>query len=118
MALDMARCEWAQVEAFDAPEKSPLTADDLLGKDPAATRLKLQPGITLLGFSIRWSIVCYWPWKKRDYAGEVSNATDSGILLNARCRSATAGLSVNAVAYRCWIIPVFITQLDPSPLRS
>ncbi len=48
MALDMARFEWAQVEAFDGPGLPPLTPDDLLGKDPSKLRVGLQPYMTLL----------------------------------------------------------------------
>lgn len=48
MCLDMARFEWAQVVAFDAEAKPPLTVDDLLGRDPATLRLGLQPHLTLL----------------------------------------------------------------------
>jgi len=48
MALDVARSEWAQVVAFDGAARPPLTPDDLVGRDPAQTRLTLQPYITLL----------------------------------------------------------------------
>lgn len=47
-AIDMARLEWAHIEAFDSASKTPITADDLLGCDPAAIHLRLQPYITLL----------------------------------------------------------------------
>jgi hypothetical protein len=48
LALDMARLEWAHIEAFDNEAKPPLEADALLGMDPARIRLQLQPHITLL----------------------------------------------------------------------
>jgi hypothetical protein len=48
MCIDMARFEWAQVVAFDSEARPPLTVDDLLGRDPAALRLGLQPHLTLL----------------------------------------------------------------------
>jgi hypothetical protein len=48
LALDMARLEWAQIEAFDNEAKPPLTIDSLLEIDPARTRLQLQPHLTLL----------------------------------------------------------------------
>jgi hypothetical protein len=48
MALDMARFEWAQVEAFDGPALPPLTPDYLLGASPAKLRLALQPYLALL----------------------------------------------------------------------
>jgi hypothetical protein len=48
LAMDMARFEWAQVEAFDGKSLPPLTVDDLLGKNPASVRLMLQPYINVL----------------------------------------------------------------------
>lgn len=47
-ALDMARLEWAHIEAFDNEAKPPLELDSLLGADPAQIRLQLQPHLTLL----------------------------------------------------------------------
>ena len=48
LALDMARLEWAHVEAFDAEAKPFLTADDLLGLDASNLQLTLQPYLSLL----------------------------------------------------------------------
>jgi hypothetical protein len=48
LALDMARLEWAQIEAFDNEVKPPLTKDSLREIDPARTRLQLQPHLSLL----------------------------------------------------------------------
>jgi hypothetical protein len=48
LALDMARLEWAQIEAFDNEAKPPLTVDSLLEIDPERTLLHLQPHLTLL----------------------------------------------------------------------
>jgi hypothetical protein len=47
-ALDMARLEWAQIEAFDNEAKPPLERDSLLGVDPGQIRLQLRPHLTLL----------------------------------------------------------------------
>jgi hypothetical protein len=47
-ALDMARLEWAHIEAFDNEVKPPLDVDSLLDSDPAQIRLQLQPHLTLL----------------------------------------------------------------------
>jgi hypothetical protein len=47
-ALDMARLEWAHVEAFDNEARPPLEMDSLLGVDPAQICLRLQPHLTLL----------------------------------------------------------------------
>jgi hypothetical protein len=48
LVLDMARLEWAHIEAFDNEAKPPLQPDALLRPDAAQIRLKLQPHITLL----------------------------------------------------------------------
>jgi hypothetical protein len=47
LALDMARLEWAHVEAFDGPAEKLLGPEDLLELDPRVT-FRLQPYITLL----------------------------------------------------------------------
>jgi len=48
LALDMARLEWAHIEAFDNAAGTPITADDLLDANPQTLRLQLQPYLTLL----------------------------------------------------------------------
>jgi hypothetical protein len=48
LALDMARLEWAQIEAFDNEAKPPLTKEALSEIAPARTPLQLQPHLTLL----------------------------------------------------------------------
>jgi len=48
LALDIARLEWAHIEAFDNEARPPLEMNSLAGKDPARIRLRLQPHITLL----------------------------------------------------------------------
>ncbi len=47
-ALDMARLEWAHIEAFDNPARPTLEMDSLLGADPARVYLQLQPHLALL----------------------------------------------------------------------
>jgi hypothetical protein len=48
LALDMARLEWAHIEAFDNAARPPLEIRSLAGRDPARLRLRLQPHLTLL----------------------------------------------------------------------
>ncbi len=48
LAVDMARLEWAHIEAFDNAAKAPAALDDLLGLSAAQIHLRLQPHITLL----------------------------------------------------------------------
>jgi hypothetical protein len=46
--MDMARLEWAHIEAFDNEAMPPLEMDSLLGADPSKIHLRLQPHLTLL----------------------------------------------------------------------
>ena len=48
LALDMVRFEWAQVVAFDALSKPPITTDEILDTPPGKLRLELQPYVSLL----------------------------------------------------------------------
>jgi hypothetical protein len=48
LALDVARLEWAHLEAFDNEARPSLTAEDLAVFDAAKSRLRLQPHLTLL----------------------------------------------------------------------
>jgi hypothetical protein len=48
LARDLARLEWAHIEAFDNEAKTPLALADLQGRDAAHIHLRLQPHITLL----------------------------------------------------------------------
>jgi hypothetical protein len=48
LAVDMARLEWADIEAFDGKRELSLKPDDLAGANPAKLRLRLQPYVSLL----------------------------------------------------------------------
>lgn len=50
LALDVARIEWAFVEAFDSAERAPLTLDQITTLD-AGSRLTLQPHLQLIALS-------------------------------------------------------------------
>lgn len=50
LALDMARLEWAHVEAFDGPAAQALGPEDLLELSPETT-FRLQPHVTLLALA-------------------------------------------------------------------
>ena len=87
MALDVARFEWAQVVAFDAAAKPPLKPEDLVGRDPAQTRLTFQPYITLLksDYAIDRLAIAV---KKQVARSEASNATDGMVHASRRRRTA------------------------------
>ncbi len=48
LAVDMARLEWADIEAFDGKREPSLKPEDLAGVNPAKLRLRLQPYVSLL----------------------------------------------------------------------
>ena len=48
LAVDMARLEWADIEAFDGKREPSLKPEELAGANPAKLRLRLQPYISLL----------------------------------------------------------------------
>ena len=50
LAIDLARIEWAFVEAFDNGERTPLTLDQIVTLD-ADSRLALQPHVQLMALS-------------------------------------------------------------------
>jgi hypothetical protein len=54
LALDMARFEWAQIEAFDGPMDSPLQPRDIGDANPARLRLRLQPYVSVL--ALRYAV--------------------------------------------------------------
>lgn len=50
LALDIARLEWADIEAFDGKSSPALRREDLASADPARLKLTLQPYVRLLRF--------------------------------------------------------------------
>jgi putative DNA-binding protein len=50
-AIDLARFEWAQIEAFDGPRLKPLSRRNLAKADPENLRVRLQPHLTVLRLS-------------------------------------------------------------------
>jgi len=50
LALEVARLEWADIDAFDAKAESPLRQEDLPSAGAAKLKLNLQPYIRLLSF--------------------------------------------------------------------
>jgi hypothetical protein len=75
-ALDMARLEWAHVEAFDNEARPPLEMDSLLGADPAKIRLQLQPHLTLLQLRYELDDFLIQAKKGEELRGQASNAME------------------------------------------
>jgi Putative DNA-binding domain len=85
LAIDMARFEWAQVEAFDGPARPPVTVDDLLGNNPQKIRLALQPYLSLL--RLRYPLDDYVIRLKKDgLRGEASNAVEETLSENKKAK--------------------------------
>ena len=76
LALDMARFEWAQVEAFDNESRPVLTEDDVHGRDPATLRLTLQPYVILLKLDYPVDDFLIAVKRGGSLRGEASNAVE------------------------------------------
>ncbi|HEX3800149.1 MAG TPA: putative DNA-binding domain-containing protein [Verrucomicrobiae bacterium] len=76
LARDIARLEWAHIEAFDGEAKTPLTLEDLQGRDAAKLRLHLQPHLTLLelGYPLDEFLIALR--ENTRLRGEASNAVE------------------------------------------
>jgi len=75
-ALDMARLEWAHIEAFDNEARPPLNTDSLLGGNPATIRLQLQPHLTLLKMRHELDEFLIKAKKDEGLRSEASNAAE------------------------------------------
>lgn len=75
--LDMARLEWAHIEAFDSTAEPVLTTDMLLECDPGELRLVLQPYVTLLELGCAADKFLLDAQRERDSRGETSNAVEA-----------------------------------------
>ena len=75
-ALDMARLEWAHIEAFDNETRPPLEVDSLLGADPANIYLQLQPHVTLLHLGYELDGLLIEIKREERLRNDASNAVD------------------------------------------
>lgn len=74
LVLDLARLEWAHIEAFDNAAEPPVTADALLDANPAELRLRLQPHLTLLHLAYPLDEFLIALRRVEDSRAEASNA--------------------------------------------
>jgi hypothetical protein len=75
-ALDMARLEWAHIEAFDNEARPPLEMDSLLDAAPAQICLQLQPHLTLLRLGYELDEFLIKAKQNEGLRGEASNAME------------------------------------------
>lgn len=76
LALDMAKLQWAHIEAFDKEAKLPLQIDDLLDANPAKIHLQLQPHLTLLKLNYEIDDFLIELKKNSGLRSEASNAME------------------------------------------
>lgn len=73
-AMNMARLEWAHIEAFDNEALPPLDTDTLLDADPARIRLRLQPHVNILQLRFELDQFLIKARKNEKFHEEASNA--------------------------------------------
>lgn len=109
LALDMARLEWAHIEAFDNAAEPVLTSADLMGADPGKLRLKLQPYLTLLRIDHALDDFLIKVRRRKGLRGEASNAVprerlSTSAMTAIQIRTASIHLAVhryqNSVFYK------------------
>jgi hypothetical protein len=117
LALDMARLEWAHIEAFDNKAKSPMRTDDLLDADPAKIRLQLQPHLTLLKLENEVDDFLIELKKNSGLRSEASNAMEQNhrrkktrFARNLKCKT-------NFLAVHRYQDSVYYKQLEPGQFR-
>jgi hypothetical protein len=76
LALDLARLEWAHIEAFDNEARPSLKTEDLAGLDAGKIRLKFQPHLTLLKLENEVDDFLIEMKKKSGPRSEASNAME------------------------------------------
>lgn len=111
-ALDMARLEWAHVEAFDNEAKPTLGADSLLDADPDKVRLELQPHLSLLKLRYELDHFLIKVKENEGMRAEASNAVEMRArrrkLLKTHLRRQTLHLAVHRHDYM-----VYYKRLEP-----
>ena len=98
LAVDVARLEWAYVEAFDAVRREPLTPDELAGIGPE-TRFALQPHVRLLALRYPLDELVLAVHKATPESDVVSNAVqeraESALVMLPRMRPQRVYLAVH-----------------------
>jgi hypothetical protein len=113
LALDLARLEWAHVEAFDNAAERPMKVGDLSGLDAAKIRLRLQPHLTLLKLENDVADFLIGIKKQAGLRSEASNAMEQN-RHHSRVRT-VRGLKrrVNFLAVHRYQDSVYYKPLEP-----
>lgn len=114
VARDMARFEWAQVEAFDEAARPPIRVDDLLGQDPTTLQLDLQPHVRLLEMDFPLDdYVLAVKKAKTALRSEASNAVETDRPEKATRRVPPPRKSKTFLAVHRFDNALFYRRLDP-----
>jgi hypothetical protein len=116
-ALDMARLEWAHIEAFDNEAKPRLQVDSLLGADPAALYLKLQPHLTLLRLGCELDEFLVRLKRNQGLRNEASNAIQPGRAGARRSRARHMRSKPTFLAVHRHDETVYYKRLKPAQFR-
>jgi hypothetical protein len=114
LVVDMARLEWADIEAFDAKAEPVLKPEDLAGVDPGCLRLSLQPYIQLL--DLRYPVDDLLLAVREDVPEDSQDASNAfnerrkrtRVAAVARLKPAPIFLAVHRVEYS-----VYFRRLEP-----
>jgi hypothetical protein len=114
LVVDMARLEWADIEAFDGKSEPVLKREDLAGAEPTRLRLRLQPYIQLL--DLRYPVDDLLLTVRADAPGDSQDASNAfnerrkrkRVAAVARFRPAPIFLAVHRVDYS-----VYFCRLEP-----
>jgi len=116
LAADMARFEWAQIEAFDGPSRPALEPDDIGNVHPAQLRLRLQPHLTLL--ALQYAVDDFVVAAKRGaLRAEASNAPVGGSAGSRPKRVVRPQRTRIYLAVHRRDNRVFFKRLDPAAYR-
>lgn len=112
LALDMARLEWAYIQAFDNETRPALNSGDLAGMDASKIRLQLQPHLTLL--KLKNEIADFLVEIKRNAGlrGEASNAMTRNHLLKRTKPAPRLKREMNFVAVHRFQDKVYFKRLQ------
>jgi hypothetical protein len=113
LAMDMARLEWAHIEAFDGDALPPLEIDELLDGDPATLRLAFQPHITFLacGYPVDDYVVAVR--RREERQGEASNAVAERVVRKLAKKMARPRPGKTCIAVHRSENVVYYKRLEP-----
>jgi hypothetical protein len=113
IAIEMARFEIAQIEAFDGSERTPLKAIDLAGRSPSRVKLALQPHITFLemNYPLDDFVLAV---KKNALRGEASNAVDEVAIREGKPVKKLPKRQKTYLAVHRADLSIYYKRLDPA----